>query len=112
MPEDYTRLVAALKTLEIPFAENGWTSRPQVDTYGAVQADFEADALQGDNRKMIRSIEGSADLFSAQRDGRGFPEAIEEILTEICDGSWTLNLIAWETDTRLFHWEWVFEVDG
>ena len=111
MPDDYTTLVAALKTLDIPFAENGWTSRPNVNTYGVVQLDFEASALRGDDTKLATSYEGSVDLFSMSRDGDGMVEAVVEILEEICDASWSLNSHTWEQSTRLFHWEWTFEVD-
>lgn len=111
MPDDYTTLVAALKTLDIPFAENGWTSRPNVNTYGVVQLDFEASALNGDNTKLCSSYEGSVDLFSLSRDGDGMVEAVTEILDEVCGASWSLNSHMWEQSTRLFHWEWTFEVD-
>lgn len=111
MPDDYTTLVAALKTLDIPFAEDGWTSRPNVNTYGVVQLDFEADAIRGDDAKLITSYEGSVDLFSLSRDGDGMVEAVVEILEEVCGPCWSLNSHVWEQGTRLFHWEWTFEVD-
>ena len=112
MPTAYTAMVAALKGLTIPFAENGWTSRPKVNTYGVVKADFEADALRGDQGKLITSYEGSIDLFSYDRDGDGQVAEIVKILTEYCEGAWSLNSHTWEQSTRLFHWEWTFEVDG
>ena len=111
MPDDYTTLVTALKTLDIPFAEDGWTSRPNVNTYGVVQLDFEASALRGDDMKLFTSYEGSVDLFSMSRDGDGAVEAVVEILEEVCGPCWSLNSHVWEQGTRLFHWEWTFEVD-
>ena len=111
MPDDYTTLVTALKTLDIPFAEDGWTSRPNVNTYGVVQLDFESDAMRGDDAKLITSYEGSVDLFSMSRDGDGMVEAVVEILEEVCGPCWSLNSHVWEQGTRLFHWEWTFEVD-
>ena len=112
MPDDYTTLVAALKTLDIPFAENGWTSRPNVNTYGVVQLDFEASALRGDDTKLATSYEGSVDLFSLSRDGDGMVEDIVEILESTVGPCWSLNSHTWEQSTRLFHWEWTFEVEG
>lgn len=112
MPADYTALAAALKELQIPFAENGWTSRPKVNTYGVVQIDFEADAMRGDNGKQITAYEGSVDLFSYDKEGDGYVAEVAGILTTYCGGSWSLNSHTWEQDTRLFHWEFVFEVDG
>ncbi|MBO5682251.1 MAG: hypothetical protein J6T08_11140 [Lentisphaeria bacterium] len=112
MPEEYTALVAALKSLDIPFAENGWTSRPKVNTYGIVAMDFEADALRGDNHKLITAYSGSVDLFSYDRGGDDMPEAIAEILETCCEGAWSLNSHTWEPSTRLFHWEWTFETEG
>ena len=109
MPEDYTALVAALKTLDAPFAENGWTSRPKGNTYGVVSLDFETDGLTGDDRKLIRAWSGSVDVFSTDKAGEGIPEEVEELLEEICGTCWMLNSRTWEQSTRLFHWEWTFE---
>lgn len=107
----YTDLVSALKTLKIPMAENGWTSRPQANTYGVVQKDFEADALRGDDKKLDRSWSGSVDLFSYSKNGDGFPAEVEAVLTTCCGPCWSLNSFVWESETRLFHWEWEFEVE-
>ena len=108
----YTDLVSALKTLTIPVAEDGWTSRPEVNTYAVVQLDFEADAFDGDDQKMDRSFSGSGDLFSYSKNGEGFVSEIEAKLAEYCGPSWGLNSHVWEQGTRRFHWEWEFEVDG
>ena len=112
MSAEYTALVAALKGMNIPVAENAWTSRPTVSTYAVVQLDFEADALRGDDEKLVTSWEGSVDLFSTAKDGAGYVAEIVKILTQQVGGAWSLNSHVYETDTRLFHWEWTFEVDG
>lgn len=108
----YTDLVSALKTLTIPVAEDGWTPRPKVNTYAVVQLDFEADAFDGDDKKLDRSISGSVDLFSFSKDGDGQVSEIEAKLAAYCGPCWKLNSRQWEEETRLRHWEWVFEVDG
>ena len=112
MSAEYTALVAALKGMNIPVAENAWTSRPTVSTYAVVQLDFEADALRGDDEKLVTSWEGSVDLFSTAKDGEGYVDKIVKILTNHVGGAWSLNSHVYETETRLFHWEWTFEVDG
>lgn len=110
MPTDYEALVAALKLTDVPFAEYGWSTRPE-GTYGVVALEFENTSDDGDNLKQDRSWEGSIDLFSKSKRGEGHPAEIEEILTEICEDAWELNSTTWEPETKLFHWEWVFRVE-
>lgn len=122
MPEEYTSLVAALKALTqgeepdtvvtLPMAEDEWNTRPGANSYGTVRLDFEAEALGGDNVKTEIAYEGSVDLYSLSRDGAGWVEEITRTLTEHCDGCWSLNYHTYERETRLFHWEWTFEVEG
>ena len=122
MPTEYTNLVTALKGLTqgtapdpvitLPMAENEWNTRPDSDSYGIVALDFEADALYGDNLKTVISYEGSVDLFSRKKDGDGWVEAIVATLIEHCDGAWSLNSHMYERENRIFHWEWVFQVEG
>ena len=110
MPSDYEALVAALKLTSIPFAEYGWKTRPE-GSYGVVQLDFEAGALNGNDGKHDRSWEGSVDLFYPKLSDRSdLIDEIEETLTEILGNSWSLNSTQYEQDTGLFHVEWVFEV--
>ncbi len=117
MPEEYADLVEDLKELQqdgvtLPVAENGWNTRPDADSYGVVQLDFEADALYGDNGKRVRAFEGSVDLYSRAKSGDGWIPLIEAALEEPCETVWQLNHNSYEDDTRLFHWEWVFQVEG
>ena len=122
MPEEYTALVTALKALTqgespaqvvtLPMAEDDWNTRPDTVSYGTVRLDFEADALTGDNRKVMTAFEGSVDLYSLQRDGAGWVELITAALTEHCESCWSLNHHTYERDTGLFHWEWAFQVEG
>ena len=126
MPEEYTKLVAALKNLQqvedltadppvmvtLPMAEDGWDTRPDVVSYGEVQLDFEADNLTGDDLKQSISYEGSVDLYSMVRSGAGWVELITQTLIEHCRAAWSLNYHTYERETGLFHWEWAFQVEG
>ena len=122
MPQEYTNLVTALKSLTqgekpgtvitLPMAENEWNTRPDANSYGIVALDFEADALHGDNVKQITAYEGSVDLFSQSKDGAGWVELIAATLTEYCEGAWSLNSHQYERENNIFHWEWVFQVEG
>ena len=121
MPEEYTALVTAFKaltqgeapnTVTLPVAEDEWNSRPDAESYGLISLEFEADALRADNRKVITAHEGSMDLYSRRRDGAGWLPLIKDLLTEKCGSCWRLNHRAYERETRLFHWEWVFQVEG
>lgn len=128
MPDEYNALVADLKTLEqpldagtteedpemvtLPMAEDEWNTRPDTVSYGIVNLDFEADAFYGDNRKIAAAYEGSVDLYSLVRNGAGWIPLIRAALTRHCDGAWRLNHHTFERETGLFHWEWVFQVEG
>ena len=123
MTDDYTNLVTAMKALTqasattsepdkaLKVAEDGWDTRPDAVSYGEIQLEFEAESLDGNDRKKDRAYEGSMDLYSRRRDGEGWPALIEQTLTEYCDNCWRLNYHTHETGTNLFHWEWVFQIE-
>ena len=118
---DFESLVAALKSLTqgeepnahtLPMAEDEWHTRPDTVSYGIVSMDFEADAMDADNEKQTRALEGSVDLFSMTRGGAGWVPLIENTLTAHCGSAWSMNSRSYERDTGLFHWEWVFQAEG
>lgn len=120
MPDEYTTLVTALKaltkgelpnTVTLPMAENEWNTRPDADSYGIVTLEYEVDALNGDNVKNVTAYEGSVDLYSRKKDGDGWIALITGTLTAKCGGCWRLNNHAYERETGLFHWEWVYQVE-
>lgn len=111
MSEEYNQLLEALTNCSVPFAENGWATRPESD-YGVVQLDFEADSLVGDNRKVARSWQGSVDLFFHKKTDRaGLIAEVEGILEDTFESAWYMNTSTYETETGLFHIEWVFETE-
>ena len=124
MCDEFNALVSAMKALAKPaattsepeeilkVAENEWDTRPKADSYGVIMYEFEADSLDGDNRKQERAFEGSMDLFSKKKDGDGWVPLIEKVLEEHCDSCWELNYHTKEQGTNLFRWEWTFQVEG
>jgi len=121
MCTEYTNLVAAMKaltqgetpdTITLPVAENAWNSRPDAESWGIIALEFEAGSLHGDNVKVATAYEGSVDLFSRKKDGCGWVNLITRTLTDYCDGAWSLNSHQYEHETKLFHWEWSFQVEG
>jgi len=121
MCAEYTSLVAAMKaltqgetpnTVTLPMAENAWNTNPDADSWGVIALEFEADALHGDDIKVATAWEGSVDLFSRSKDGAGWVSLITACLTDNCGGAWSLNSHQYEHETRLFHWEWTFQVEG
>lgn len=117
MPEEYEALVADMKALTqdgvtLPVAEDDWATRPDTDSYGIIALEFEADALNGDNRKVDTAWEGSVDLYSHSRRGGGWINKITETLTKHCESAWRLNHHTYERESGLFHWEWVFQIEG
>ena len=112
MPTEYTALVEALQNTNIPFAEYGWKTRPDAN-FGVVSLDFEAGSLNGDGGKQDRAFEGSVDVFFRKLSDRATMAAtVENVLATCCGDSWELNSIQHETETGLFHIEWVFRVAG
>jgi hypothetical protein len=110
MPDEYEALVEALKATDIPFVEYGWKNQ-QTSTYGVVSLDFEDESEEGSDEKLDRSWQASVDVFFYRLSERKtIVETIETVLRSVCGSGWWLNSIQYETDTRLFHYEWVCEL--
>jgi len=115
----YEKMVQALKnltqgespnTVTLPMKEDEWRTRPEADSYGTVNLEFEAGALTGDDVKLDTGYEGSVDLFSRSRNGNGWRPLIEAVLTEYCGACWELNSRQYERETGLAHWEYTFQI--
>ena len=110
VPSEYEALVEALKQTSIPFKEYGWENRP-ADTHGVVSLDFEAGSLEADDEKADAVYEASVDLFFPRiKNRKALVAEVESVLRTICGSSWNLNSIQYETDSKLFHVEWVCQV--
>lgn len=117
MPEEYLALVAEAKALEkdgvrLPMAEDEWNPRPDSDNYGMIALEFEADHMAGDNLKTHRAFEGSIDLYSRNKYGGGWVPVIEQLLTKHCESCWRMNRPGYESGSRLYHFEWIFQIEG
>ena len=115
----YEKMVLALKsltqgespnTVTLTMAEDRWDTRPDTDSYGYVSLDFEANSLNGNDRKLDTAYEGNAHLFSHSRSGSGWKPLVEGTLTEYCGPCWELNSRQYEQETGLFHWEYIFQI--
>ena len=112
MPTEYETLVAALKDTGIPFEEYGWETRP-TGTYGVITPDMEAGSEDGDGEKLDRSWSTSVDVFFRKiTDRKMIITTVEGILDAACGSSWEMNSNQYETQTGLFHIEWICEVAG
>ena len=112
MQTEYEALVAALKETDIPFEEYGWETRPE-GTYGVITPDMEAGSMDGDGDKLDKAIEASIDVFfSRLSDRKTVIRTVENVLRECCGSSWWLNSSQHETQTKLFHFEWVCQTYG
>ena len=70
--------------------------------------DNEPSSVQGDNKKVNQTIEGTIDLYTKTEDD----PLIEDIQGVLCDYeiSFRLNSVYYEDETELIHFEWVFQV--
>ena len=78
------------------------------DKYIVWAEDSEGSSVEGDNRKINQSIQGTIDYFTKQ----DFDENVDKIqaaLTAACI-SFYLNSVQYEDETEHIHYEWVFEV--
>lgn len=104
----YDRLIEHLKKTGIPFVEAAWSKAPKTD-YGVYALDGAADTLWGDNRMKQQALEGTVDLFTH---GPGMEQAKQiQTALDAAGVSWQLSSTQFEEDTRLTHWEWIFQLE-
>ncbi len=70
--------------------------------------DTESDSVEGDNYKLEQAIQGTIDLFTKQ-DFDPLVDAIQNAL-KTAKISFYLNSVQYEEETRLIHYEWVWDV--
>ena len=100
-------LLTALAATKIPFAEYAWDQRPD-PPYGVVSLEGSDDTVAGDGRIIHQSLRGSIDLFVAGSSLDAM-QAVQDAINGIV--AWRLNSIQLEEDTRLVHYEWIYEME-
>lgn len=104
----FSELLGALQASGIPFAAYKWDRAPQAP-YGIVQLEGGADTVPGDDRILLQAVRGSVDLFAPTYSAE-WPEAVQAAMAGVV--AWQLNSVQYEDDTRLIHYEWLFEGVG
>lgn len=80
----------------------------KTDQYIVWAEDSEGSSVEGDNRKINQSIQGTIDYFTKTENDK-IVDKIQEALTAACI-SFYLNSVQYEEETKYIHYEWVFEV--
>ena len=78
------------------------------DQYIVWAEDSEGSSVEGDNRKINQSIQGTIDYFT-KTDMDPNVDKIQDALKAACI-SFYLNSVQYEEETGFIHYEWVFEV--
>lgn len=78
------------------------------DRYIVWQEETEAESLFGNDKHEEQTIQGSIDLYS-KTEFEPLIDLIQEALTA-ADISFALNLVEYEDETELIHYEWVWEM--
>ncbi len=106
----YDELIRALRATGIPFEEGGWDKAPAGD-YGVYALDMPGDTLWADGHMAERAMQGSIDFFARRGPGREKAKMIEAELDKL-GLSWYLNSVQYESERRITHWEWIFELEA
>jgi hypothetical protein len=69
--------------------------------------DGETDALVADDRKISQAIGGTVDFYTFIENDPVF-SAIQAALND-AEISWSLNSVQYEDDTKLIHFEWLWQ---
>lgn len=80
----------------------------KTDKYIVWAEDSEGSSVEGDNRKVNQSIEGTIDYYTKEE----FDPNADKIQQELIDAciSFYLESVQYEDETEYIHYEWVWEV--
>jgi len=76
--------------------------------YVVYMEDGTSHSLYGDGCLIAQAIEGTIDLFDSAEYGTLWNQI--QVSMRNHGIPFKLNLIEYETDTRLFHYEWIFDI--
>ena len=99
------KLFDILKDTGIPFAMYRWESKPSAP-YGLLSIERGSDVVASDVMIVAQAINGSIDLFVSDP-ATSWPQRIQDAINGRV--AWTLNSVQYEEDTRLIHYEWLYE---
>lgn len=104
----FETLLTTLQATKIPFAAYGWDNAPS-GTYGVISLEGQEESVEGNNMIQTQAIRGSIDLFV-----QGISTTAAQTVQDAINGlvAWRLNSIQYEDETRLVHYEWIFESVG
>lgn len=102
----FAELLQALNTTGIQFAAFAWAAPPQTEAWGVVSIDG-GFGLAGDDTHAEDALEGTIDLFTRRLDASHFT-TVKSCLQGL-DFCYRLNSVQYEQDTRLLHYEWVWQ---
>ena len=106
---EFEKLAGCLKATRLPFAEDGWDEKP-APPYGVYAIDGGAGSVWAGDRRREHASQGTVDLFTPLGRGRVKRSVIEDAL-DLAGVSYWFSSQQYERDTRLMHYEWIFEVD-
>lgn len=102
----FADLLHELDTTGIRFAAFAWAAPPQTEAWGVLSIDGGFD-LAGDDGHAEDALEGTIDLFTRRLGSADF-SAVDGCLKKL-DICYRLNSVQYERDTRLLHYEWVWQ---
>lgn len=85
-----------------------YEAKEKNDKYIVWAEDSEGSSVEGDNRKVNQSIQGTIDYFTRTE----FDPIVDDIQEALIDAeiSFQLNSVQYEEETKYIHYEWVWEV--
>ena len=104
----YEQLLAALQATGLPLAEYAWDTNP-AENFLVVSIDGQGGTMSANDQISEQAVEGSIDLYCYDND-RANIATIQNILNGLSGCAWRMNSVQYEPETRLIHWEWVFQL--
>lgn len=104
----YNDLITALQNTGLPLAEYAWDTNPD-ENFLVISIDGQGGTMAANDQITEQAIEGSLDLFCYDNDRTNI-STIQGIFNSLGGCAWRLNSVQYEDDTRLIHWEWVFQL--
>lgn len=102
----FADLLSELASTGIPFAAFAWGTPPDAESWGVLSIDSGI-ALTGDNTHAEDLLEGTIDLYTRVLRADAFNAISAKLRT--LDLAYRLNSVQYESDTRLLHYEWVWQ---